>query len=76
MDKKAFLSYFKSKKTIEETRDVQLTGIFKPATSNVTRAELAFAEQEEERSISKKQRYQKSIPEKIKIEVGRYAKDF
>ena len=76
MDKKAFLSYFKSKKKIEETRDVQLTGIFKPATSNVYRAELAFAEQEEERSISKKQRYQKSIPEKIKIEVGRYAKDF
>ena len=54
MDKKAFLSYFKSKKTIEETRDVQLTGIFKPARSNVMRAELAFGEQEEERSISKK----------------------
>ena len=77
MNKNDFLAYFKSKKTpAEEENGIKLTGVFNAATSNVSRAELHYAEEEQENLCKTKQQYQKSIPDKIKSEVGKYASEY
>ena len=77
MNRKHFLAYFKKKSQAEvETDDeIQVTRILSAATENVSEAELTFAEEELNKSYSRPHRYSKDIPDSVKIEVSRHARD-
>ena len=61
-------SYFKTKGDAEKN----LSSLLASTSSMVTAAELSMAEREVQESATKKNMYQKNVPEKIK-EVGRFA---
>ena len=67
MNKKKFLAYFRKK---SKRKDEPLV------TENVTSAELAYAEEEMQKTYERPKKYQAETPAKIKKEVGLYARDF
>ena len=67
MNKKKFLAYFRKK---SKRKDEPLV------TENVTSAELAYAEEEMQKTYERPKKYQVETPAKIKKEVGLYARDF
>ena len=77
MNRKHFIAYFKKKSQAEvETEDeIQVTRYLSPATENVSEAELTFAEEELNKYYSRPHRYTKDIPDSVKIEVSRHARD-
>lgn len=76
MNNEKFLLYFKKNEKVidaDSYGDVRITNVIKPATQDVTNAELNLVAEEVQKSCSRRDKYQKSIPEKIKKEVGAYA---
>ena len=75
MDKEKFVFHFKKHEiaTSDKSNDVEITNVLKPATQDVTNAELKIVAKEIEASCSQRDSYQKTIPSTIKKEVGSYA---
>ena len=77
MNKEKFLAYFKKKsQTKDETDCIQITNVITSVTQYVASAELAYAEEEMQKTYERPKKYQVEIPAKIKKEVGSYARDF
>ena len=77
MNKEKFLAYFKKKsQSKDEADDFQIINVLTSVTENVTSAELAYAEEEMQKTYERPKKYQVEIPAKIKKEVGLYARDF
>ena len=77
MNKEKFLAYFKKKSQRKDENDgIQITNVLTSVTENVTSAELAYAEEEMQKTYERPKKYQAEIPAKIKEEVGLYARDF
>ena len=67
MDKEKFLAYFKKKsQSKDETDVIQITNALTSVTENVTSAELAFAEEDMQKTYGCPKKYQVEIPAKIK----------
>ena len=76
MNKEKFLAYFKKKsQTKNETDCIQITNVITSVTENVASAELAYAEEEMQKTCERPKKYQVEIPAKIKKEVGSYAQE-
>ena len=77
MSKEKFLAYFKKKsQSKDETDGIQITNVLTSVTKNVTFSELAYAEEEMQKTYERPKKYQVVIPAKIKKKVGLYARDF
>ena len=78
MNKKHFLLYFKRKEKASDviSEEVTITNIVASATEDVSIAELTLVEEEIKIILQSSQKYQKQVPENIKIEVGRFASSF
>ena len=78
MNKEKIFAYFKKKsQSKDETDGIQITNVITSVTSeNVTSAELAYAEEQMQKTYKRPKKYQVEIPAKIKKEVGLYARDF
>ena len=77
MNKEKFHLYFKKNEEIlnhENDNEVNITNVIKSATSDITNAELTLVAKEMQNSCNQKVKYQKTVPETIKKEVGMYAK--
>ena len=71
MNKERFLAYFKKKsQRKDETDGIQITNVLTSVTENVTSVELAYAEDEMQKTYEYPKKYQVEIPGKIKREVG------
>ena len=60
---------------MDETDGIQIANVLTSVTENVTSAELAYAEEEMQKTYERPKIYQAEIPAKIK-KVGLYARDF
>ena len=77
MNKETFLAYFKKKsQSKDETDGIQITNVPTSVAENVTSAELAYAEEEMQKTYERPKKYQVEIPAKINKEVVLNAKDF
>ena len=77
MNKEKFLAYFKRKsQSKDETDGIQITNVITSVTENVTSAELAYSEEEMQKTYECPKKYQVEIPAKIRKEVGLYPRDF
>ena len=77
MNKERFLAYFKKEsQSKDETDGIQITNVLNSVTENVTSAEVAYAEEEMQKTYERPKKYQVEIPAKINKEVGLYARDF
>ena len=77
MNKETFLLYFKKKENIvnhENDNEVKITNVIKRSTSYIMNAELTLVVKERQKSGNQEAKYQKTVSETIKIEVGMYAK--
>ena len=77
MNKEKFHLYFKKNEEIlnhENDNEVNITNVIKSATSDITNAELTLIAKEIQKSRNQKVKYQKTVSETIKKEVGMYAK--
>ena len=76
-NKEKFLAYFKKKSSSkDETNGIQITNVLTSVTENVTSEELAYAEEEMQKTYKCPKKYQVEIPTQIKKEVGLCARDF
>ena len=76
-EQRKFLAYFKNKsQSKDETDGVQITNVLTSVKASVTSAELAYAEEEMQKTYKRPKKYQVKIPGKIKKEIGLYASDF
>ena len=74
---KKFLEYFKkTPQSKDETDSIQVTNVLTSVAENVTSAELAYAEENMQKTCKRPKRYQVKIPAKIKKEVELFARDF
>ena len=69
-------NFKKKSQSKDETRGIRITNVQTSVTENVTSAELAYAEEEIQKTYEHPKKYQVEIPAKIKKEVGLYARDF
>ena len=67
--------YFKKKQQSNDETD-GITNVLTSVTENVTSAELAYAEEEIQKTYKSPKKYQVEIPAKIKKGVGLYARGF
>ena len=64
---KKFLEYFKkTPQSKDETDSIQVTNVLTSVAENVTSAELAYAEENMQKTCKRPKRYQVKIPAKIK----------
>ena len=76
-EQRKFLAYFKNKSQSKDEADgIQITNVLTSVTASVTSAELAYAEEEMQKTYKLPKKYQVKIPGKIKKEIGLYARDF
>ena len=67
MNKEKFLAYFKKKsQSQDENNGIQITNVLTSVTENVTSAELAYAEEEMQKTYERPKKNQVEIPAKIK----------
>ena len=77
VNKGKFLGYFEKKsRSKDETDGIQITNVLTSVTENVIFAELAYAEEEIQKTHERPKKYQVEIPAKIKKEIGLYARYF
>ena len=77
MNKEKFLACFKKKSQSKDKADgIQITNVLTSVKENVTSAELAYAEEEMQKTYERPKKCQVEIPAKINKEVGLYARDF
>ena len=66
MNKEKFLAYFKNKSQSKDESDgIQITFVITSVKANVTSAELAYAEEEMQKTYKRPKKYQVKIPGKI-----------
>jgi len=73
MNKEKFLNYFKKKNDNNDKDDVNITNVVAAVTPEVTNAELSYVAAEIDKSATRAKKYQKTIPEDVRKEVGQYA---
>ena len=67
MNKEKFLAHFKKKSQSQDENDgIQITNVLTSVTENVTSAELAYAEEEMQKTYERPKKNQVGIPAKIK----------
>ena len=66
----------KKSQSKDESGGIQITNVLTSVIENVTSAELAYVEEEMQKTYEQPQKYQVEIRAKIKKEVGLYARDF
>ena len=76
MNKQKFLAYFAKKDTAVGDEEIRITSIISAVTENVSNAELSFAEEEIEKCYKRPLQYQREIPQSVKTEVSKHARDF
>ena len=77
MNKERFLAQFKKKSQSEDGTDgIQISNVLTSVIENVTSVELAYADEEMQKTYEHPKKYQVEISAKIKKEVGLYARDF
>ena len=68
MNKEKFLAYFKKKsESKDDTDGIQITNVLTSVAENVTSVELAYAEEEMQKTYERPKKYQVEIPAKIKV---------
>ena len=75
MNKEQFLSYFEKKDNndTKNAEEITVTKVVSSATKEITNAELRFVANEIDKSHGRPKKYQKDIPEKVRMEVGNHA---
>ena len=66
----------KKSQSKDESGGIQITNVLTSVIKNVTSSELAYVEEEMQKTYEQPQKYQVEIPAKIKKEVGLYAREF
>ena len=77
MNKEKFLANFKKKsQSKDETDGIQITNVLTSVIENFNSVEVAYAEEEMQKTHKCPKKYLVEISAKLKKEVGLYARDF